>query len=139
MMRRDGVIRLKAVTVVLVALGLCAARLAAQDGRRWQDVRSEGGGVVAIDTTSVTPLGDSTYRVWERSASRTPGQGGVLARVDFDCRLRLTRVVAVALPGFAPTPASESDREWVEILPGSSYEAEWRQVCATGGLVSGPR
>ncbi len=138
-MRWDGVVRLKAAAGVSAALGLCASQLAAQEGRRWRDVRSETGGVVAIDTASVTPLGDSTYRVWERSSSRRPGDVGVLARVDFDCRLRLTRVVAVVLPGFAPVPASEADREWVEIPPGSSYEAELLQVCSTGGPAGGPR
>ena len=86
--------------------------------------------VVSIDTASVTPLGDNVYRLWERSVSRTSSDVLLLARADFDCRLRLTRAVAVALPGFAPVRASEEDFEWTEILPGSRSEAEFRQVCA---------
>jgi len=54
----------------------------------------------------------------------------VLARAEFDCRLRLTRAVAVVLSGFAPVQGSEEDSEWTEIPPGSSFEAELRQVCA---------
>jgi hypothetical protein len=62
-----------------------------------------------------------------------------LARADFDCRLRLTRVVTVVIPGYQPVPASDEEREWTEIVPGSSFEAEWRQVCTRGGPGGGPR
>lgn len=100
------------------ALALGTSRGAAQGETRW------------IHTASVTPLGDDVYRVWERSVSRTSSELLVLARAELDCRLRLTRVVAVVLPGFAPVQASEQDSEWTEIPPGSSFEAELRQVCA---------
>jgi hypothetical protein len=114
----------------LVALG--ASRVAAQGEARWTEVFSDTTEVVSIDAASVTSLGDSVYRVWERSVSRPSNEVRVLARADFDCRLRLTRAVAVTLPGFAPVPVSDIDREWVEIVPGSSAEAEWRQVCGGG-------
>jgi hypothetical protein len=124
---------LKAMMGLAAAIVLSASRVAAQGEPRWTEVFSDTTEVVSIDAISVTSLGDSVYRVWERSVSRRSNEVRVLARVDFDCRLRLTRVVAVTLPGFAPVPASEVDREWVEILPGSSSEAELRQVCAKGG------
>lgn len=103
------------------------------------EVFSDDTEVISIDTASLTPLGDGVYRVWERWISRTSSNVRVLARADFDCRLRLTRAVAVALSGFAPVRASEDDREWTEILPGSRFEAELRQVCSTGGSAGGPR
>ena len=64
--------------------------------------------------------------------SRAAAQGET-RWAEFDCRLRLTRTVAVVLPGFAPVRGSEEDSEWTEIPPGSSFEAELRQVCAPGG------
>lgn len=121
---------LKAVIGLSAVIALSASRVAAQGEARWTEVFSDSAEVVSIDAASVTSLGDSVFRVWERSVSRTSNDIRVLARADFDCRLRLTRVVAVNLPGFAPIPASDEDREWTEILPGSSYEAELRQVCA---------
>jgi hypothetical protein len=76
---------------------------------------------------------------WERVVSRPSDQLRVLARADFDCRLRLTRSVAIVIPGFAPTPASDEEHEWTEILPGSTYEAEWRRVCSSGSPAGAPR
>ncbi|MGH7629915.1 MAG: hypothetical protein ACREOF_11160 [Gemmatimonadales bacterium] len=125
-----------AAASVSAALALGASRLAAQDETRWVEVLSDSAEVISIDAASVTPLGDSVYRAWERSVSRGSGDVRVLARADFDCRLRLTRLVAIALRGYAPVPASEVDREWTEILPGSRYEAELRQVCSIAGSVS---
>ncbi len=118
---------------VSAALALGASRVAAQDETRWVEVLSDSAEVIAIDAATVTPLGDSVYRVWERSVSRESADVRVLGRADFDCRLRLTRLVAVAPRGFAPVAASEADREWTEILPGSRYEAELRQVCSIAG------
>ena len=94
---------------------------------------SDSAEAISIDTGSITSLGDSVYRVWERSVSRQSNIVRVLARADFDCRLRLTRTVAVSLPGYAPVRASEEEREWTEIMPGSSSEAELRRVCSRGG------
>lgn len=121
------------------ALALCASPLAAQGEARWVEVASDSTEVVSIDTASVTSLGEGLYRVWERDVSRPSNQLRVLARADFDCKLRLTRAVAIAIPGFAPTPASEEEREWTEVLPGSTYEAEWRQVCSAAGPAGPPR
>jgi hypothetical protein len=121
---------MKVAMALSTALALCASRAAAQDEARWTEVFSDTVEVVSIDTASVTPLGDNVYRVWERSVSRTSSNVLLLARAGFDCRLRLTRSVAVALPGFAPVRASEDDVEWTEILPGSRSEEEFRQVCA---------
>jgi hypothetical protein len=122
-MRLEDVIRL----VVLAALSATPA--AAQQSTQWTEVFSDTAEVVSIDAGSVTSLGDSVYRAWERSVSRQSNQVLVLARADFDCRLRLTRLVAVSLPGFAPVPASQEDREWTEIVPGSSDDAKLRQLC----------
>ena len=122
--------RMKVAMALSTALALCASRAAAQDEARCTEVFSDTVEVVSIDTASVTPLGDNVYRLWERSVSRASSDVLLLARADFDCRLRLTRAVAVVLPGFAPVPGSEEDFEWTEILPGSRSEAEFRQVCA---------
>ena len=103
--------------------------IAAQGDARWTQVFSDSAEVMSIDANSVISLGDSVYRVWEQSVSRGSNEIRVLARADFDCRLRLTRLVAVSIPGFAPVAAAEDDREWTEIVPGSSQEAELRQVC----------
>lgn len=111
----------------LVALGV--SPVGAQQGAQWTEVFSDSAETVSIDAGSVTSLGDSVYRVWERSVSRQSNELRVLARADFDCRLRLTRLVAVSIPGFAPVAASEEDREWTEIVPGTSDEAKLRQVC----------
>ena len=100
---------------------------------------SDSAEVLSIDAASVTPLGDSVYRVWERAVSAVSNQPRVLARADFDCRLRLTRAVAIAIPGFAPTPASDEERQWTEILPGTTYEAEWRRACSAAGAAGAPR
>ena len=131
--------KLKAALGLSAALALGASQVAAQGEARWVEVRSDSTEVVSIDTASVTSVGDNVYRVWERSGSRASRDAQILARADFDCRLRLTRTVAVALPGFAPVAASSDDREWVEILPGSRYEAELRRVCSTAGSTGGPR
>jgi hypothetical protein len=114
----------------LAALALCASPLAAQDEARWVDVASIGDEMISIDTATVTAVGDSVFRVWERSIVPETKEVRVLARADFDCRLRLTRVIAVVLPGFAPVPASEEEREWTEIVPGSVHEAQYRRVCS---------
>jgi hypothetical protein len=123
--------RIKVAMAWSVALVLIATPAGAQDETRWKEVFSNNAEVVSIDTASVTPLGENVYRVWEASVSRTSSEVLVLARADFDCRLRLTRAVAVVLPGFAPVRGSEEDSEWTEILPGSRFEAELRHVCAT--------
>jgi len=123
----------------LAALALCAAPLAAQSEARWVDVASDSAEALAIDTATITSVGDSVYRTWERSTAPLTKDVRALARADFDCRLRLTRVVTVAIPGYQPVPASDEEREWMEIVPGSAYEAEWRQVCARGSPVGGPR
>ncbi len=132
-------VRLQVVVLLSAALALCASRLAAQDETRWADVVADSEEVISIDTTSIVPLGDSIYRAWERSVSRSSDRGQVLARADFDCRLRLTRAVVVALPGLAPVPASEEDRAWTEIRPGSRYEAELRHVCSSASPPEAPR
>jgi hypothetical protein len=119
----------KAMMGLGTVMGLSASRVAAQGEPRWTEVFSDTTEVISIDAASVTSLGDSIYRVWERSVSRPSKEVRVLARADFDCRLRLTRAVAVTLPGFAPVPVSAEDREWSEIVPGSRYEAELGQVC----------
>jgi hypothetical protein len=131
--------RMKVAMAFSTALALCASRAGAQDETRWTEVFSDTAEVVSIDSASVTPLGDSVYRVWERSVSRTSSEVLVLARADFDCRLRLTRAVAVVLPGFAPVRGSEEESEWTEILPASRLEAELRHVCATTGPAGNPR
>jgi len=125
--------RMRVAMALLAALSLGTTRASAQGETRWMEVFSDPARVVSIDTASVTALGDDVYRVWERSVSRTSSEVLVLARAEFDCRLRLTRAVAVVLPGFAPVQGSEEDSEWTEIPPGSSFEAELRQVCAPGG------
>lgn len=117
----------------VAALALCASPLAAQEEERWMEVAASPVEVISIDTATVTAVGDSVYRVWERSVAPRSNAVRVLARADFDCRLRLTRAVTVVLPGHEPLPASDEDREWTEILPGSRYEAEWRRVCAKAG------
>ncbi len=131
--------RLAAAAGVSAALALGASRLAAQDETHWVEVLSDSVEVISIDAASVVLLGDSVYRAWERSVSRTSGKVRVLGRADFDCRLRLTRLVAVALPRSQPLPASEVDREWTEILPASRYDAELRQVCSLAGSAGGAR
>jgi hypothetical protein len=103
------------------------------------DVASNSVEVISIDTATMTAVGDGVYRVWERSVSPQSKAVRVLARADFDCRLRLTRAVTVVLPGYEPLPASGEDREWTEIMPGSRYEAEWRRVCANAGSAGAPR
>jgi hypothetical protein len=123
----------------LAALALSAAPLAAQSEARWVDVVSDSAEAIAIDTATITAVGDSVYRTWERSMSPRTKHVRALARADFDCRLRLTRVVTVVIPGYQPVPASDEEREWTEIVPGSSFEAEWRQVCTRGGPGGGPR
>jgi hypothetical protein len=123
----------------VVALALCASPLAAQREPRWMEVASSPAEVISIDTATMTAVGDSVYRVWERSVSPQSKAVRVLARADFDCRLRLTRAVTVVLPGYEPLAASDEDREWTEIMPGSRYEAEWRQVCAKAGSAGAPR
>jgi hypothetical protein len=123
----------------LAALALCAAPLAAQSEARWVDVAADRAEAIAIDTATITSVGDSVYRTWERSTSPRTKEVRALARADFDCRLRLTRAVTVVLPGYQPVPASDEEREWTEIVPGSSYEAEWRQVCARASPGGGPR
>jgi hypothetical protein len=95
--------------------------------------------VISIDTVSVVPLGDSIYRIWERTMPRTSDRSPVLARADFDCNLRVTRTVEVALAGRAPVPASAEEAQWVEILPGSPYEVELHRVCARAGQPRAPR
>ncbi len=130
---------MRSALAVSTALALCASPLAAQGEVRWVEVASDSMEVVSIDTASVTSLGEGLYRVWERDVSRPSNQLRVLARADFDCKLRLTRAVAIAIPGFAPTPASEEEREWTEVLPGSTYEAEWQQVCSAAGPAGAPR
>ena len=130
---------MKRALALSTAVALFASPAAAQGEERWVEVASEGTEVVSIDTASVTPLGEGVYRVWERAVSRGSNDSLVLARADFDCHLRLTRAVAVALPGFAPTPVSDDERQWTEILSGSTYEAEWRRVCSTGGPAGAPR
>ena len=123
----------------VAALALCASPLAAQAEARWVNVGSDGAEALSIDTATVATVGEGVYRVWERSVSLRTKEARVLARVDFDCRLRLTRVVTVVLPGYQPVPASDEEREWTEIVPGSPYEAEWRQVCARAGPAGVPR
>jgi hypothetical protein len=123
----------------VAALALCASPLAAQSEERWLAVVSTPAEVISIDTATVTAVGDSVYRVWERTVSPQSKAVRVLARADFDCRLRLTRAVTIVLPGYEPLPASEEDREWTEIMPGSRYEAEWRRVCAKTGTAEAPR
>jgi len=120
----------KAATWLLAGLAVYPARLVAQDETRWATVFADSAEAISLDTTSITPLGDSTYRVWERSVSRPSNRLRVLARADFDCHSRLTRAVAVALPAFEPVAVSGEDREWTEILPRSVYEAEFRRVCS---------
>ena len=57
--------------------------LAAQDETRWAKVLDDSAEVISLDTTSITPLGDSTYRVWERSVSRRRGaHGEIRAKLD---------------------------------------------------------
>jgi hypothetical protein len=85
------------------------------------------------------PLGDSIYRVWERTLPRTSDRSPVLARADFDCTQRVTRTVEVALAGRAPVPASGEEAAWTEILPGSQYEAELQRVCSRPGQPTAPR
>jgi hypothetical protein len=114
---------------LLAGLAFLPARLAAQGDTRWAEVLSDSAQTISLDTTAITPLGDSTYQVWERSVSQPAGHVRVLALAEFDCRSRLTRAVTVALPGFRPLPASTEDREWTDIPPGSAYEAEFRWVC----------
>jgi hypothetical protein len=123
----------------VAALALCASPLAAQAEARWMKVVSNTAEVISIDTATVTAVGDSVYRIWERSVSRQANEVRVLARADFDCRLRLTRVIAVVLPGYQPVPASDEEREWTEIVPGSTHEAEWRQVCSIGSSAGAPQ
>jgi hypothetical protein len=123
----------------VAALALCASPLAAQTEARWLEVVSDTAEVISIDIATVTAVGDSVYRVWERSVSPESKNVRVLARADFDCRLRLTRAAAVHLPGYEPVPASDEEREWTEIVPGSTYEAEWRQVCSRGSPAGAPR
>jgi hypothetical protein len=130
---------MKGALAVSTALALSAAPLAAQGEARWVEVASDSTEVVSIDTTSVTSLGEGLYRVWERAVSRPSNQPRLLARADFDCRLRLTRAVAIAIPGFAPIPALDEEREWTEVLPGSTYEAEWRRVCSTASPAGAAR
>ena len=120
----------KAATWLLAGLAFYPARLVAQDETRWAKVLADSAEAISLDTTSITPLGDSTYRVWERSVSGPSNRVRVLARADFDCRSRLTRAVAVALPGLEPVAVSDEDRGWMEILPGSVYEAEFQRVCS---------
>jgi hypothetical protein len=123
----------------VAALALCASPLAAQSEGRWMEVASNRVEVISIDTATMTAVGDSVFRVWERSVSPQSNAVRVLARADFDCRLRLTRAVTVVLPGYEPLPASDEDREWTEIMPGSRYEAEWQRVCAKAGQAGAPR
>jgi hypothetical protein len=130
---------MKGALAVSTVLALSAAPLAAQGEERWVEVASDSTEVVSIDTASVTQLEDGLYRVWERVVSRPSNQLRILARADFDCRLRLTRAVAIAIPGFAPTKASDEEREWTEIPSGSTYEAEWRRVCSPGSRAGAPR
>ena len=129
--------RYHAAIILGVAVVLCGSRAAAQDETRWVPVFVDSAEVVAIDTASVTPLSNDIYRVWERSVARASGKVRVVARADFDCRLRLTRAVAVALPGFAPTRAFGEESEWTEILPGTRFEAELRHACAIGRRAAG--
>jgi hypothetical protein len=123
----------------VAALALSASPLAAQAEARWMEVASDSAAVVSIDTQTVTAVGDSVYRVWERTVSPQSKAVRVLARADFDCRLRLTRAVTIVLPGYQPVRASEDDQEWSEIVPGSADEAEWRQVCSRGNPAGSPR
>ncbi len=123
----------------VAALALCASPLAAQTEARWVNVASDGAEALSIDTATVATVGEGVYRVWERSVSLQSKDVRVLARADFDCRLRLTRAVTVVLPGYQPVPASDEEREWTEIVPGSLYEAEWRQVCARASPAGVPR
>jgi hypothetical protein len=125
-------------TALWTGLVHSATQAAAQDEARWVEVFSDADEVVSIDTASVTSLGNETYRIWERSAARASGEVRILARADFDCRLRLTRAAAIALPGLAPLRALAEEREWTEILPGTRFEAELRQVCAAGRRSGGP-
>jgi hypothetical protein len=123
----------------VAALALCASPVAAQGEARWMEVLSDPAEVISIDTATFTAVGDSVFRVWERSVSPRTKAVQVLARADFDCRLRLTRAVTVVLPGYEPLTASDEEREWVEIVPGSTYEREWRQVCSTARPTGAPR
>jgi hypothetical protein len=120
----------KAAAWLLAALACYPAQLVAQGETQWANVLLDSTEAISLDTTSITPLGDSTFQVWERSVSRPSDRVQVLARAEFDCRYRLTRAVTVALPGFQPVAVSGDDREWIDILPGSAYEAEFRRVCS---------
>jgi hypothetical protein len=119
----------KAAMCLLAGLACHSAQLMAQDETRWEEVLADSAQAISLDTASITPVSDSTYRVWERSVSRESGRVQVLARAEFDCRSRQTRAIEVALPGFEPVALSGEDRGWREILPGSVYEAELRRVC----------
>jgi hypothetical protein len=121
------------------AFALGAQRLVAQDESRWAEVAADSAVVIAIDTVSMVPLGDSIYRVWERTLPRASDRSPVLARADFDCTQRVTRTVEVALAGRAPVPASAEEAQWTEILPGSPYEAELQRVCSHASQPKAPR
>jgi hypothetical protein len=129
----------RAATWLLASLAIYPAGLVAQDETRWAKVYGDSTETISLDTTTITSLGDSTYHVWERTLSRPSDRVRVLALAEFDCRFRLTRAVAVALPGFQPVAVSSEDHEWTDILPGSAYEAELRWVCSLGNSAGAPR
>ena len=131
--------QLRLAMCLAMACALGAQQLAAQDESRWVEVAADSTVVISIDTVSVVPLGDSIYRVWERTLPRTSDRSPVLARADFDCSLRVTRTVEVSLAGRAPVPASNEEAQWVEILPGSPYEVELHHVCSRAGQPRAPR
>jgi hypothetical protein len=131
--------QLRLAMYLVIACALGAPQLAAQDESRWVEVAADSTVVISIDTVSVVPLGDSIYRVWERTLPRTSDRSPVLARADFDCSLRVTRTVEVSLAGRAPVPASSEEAQWVEILPGSPYEVELHHVCSRAGQPRAPR
>jgi len=131
--------QLRLAMCLVMACALGAQRLAAQDDNRWVEVAADSTVVISIDTVSVVPLGDSIYRVWERTLPRTSDRSPVLARADFDCSLRVTRTVEVSLAGRAPVAASTEEAQWVEILPGSPYEVELHRVCSHAGQPRAPR
>ena len=55
-------------------------------------------------------------------------RAAVLEGVD-EARHPGARVIAVVLRGFAPVPASDVEREWTGIVPGSVHEAQYRRLC----------
>jgi hypothetical protein len=117
-------------TVRPVLLALSSSAMAAQTDARWIKVFADSSETTAVDSASVLPVGDGIYRVWERGVSRQTSEVRALARVEFDCRLRLARLLAVAYPGAAPVRAAAEPRDWDGIPPNSRFEAEWQHLCS---------